>query len=307
MTPHRRHRAGFPIALAIVAAACSGATTSEADSGLQIVATTTILGDVARSVAGDAASVEVLMPIGADPHDFQASSQQLAAVQTADLVISNGLGLEEGLRDALEAAEADGANILEVAPLLEPIPFGAQEPGDRGSEDPHVWMDPTRMAEAARLIAAELTALDADGDWRTRADSYAAELVAADQEIMTVLDAVAEGDRKLVTNHDSLGYFAPRYGFDIVGVVIPGGSTLGDPSSAELARLIDVIEAEGVKAVFVETTQPSALADAIARDAGHDVQVAELYTGSVGEAGSGADTLVTMLEANARRIAEALS
>ena len=302
---NRRHRVGILIVMTLALVACSDGASSDTGPGLQIVATTTILGDVARNVAGEAASVEVLMPVGADPHDFQASAQQLAAVQGADLVIVNGLGLEEGLLDALEAARADGANILEVAPLLDPIPFGTQ--GTSDDEDPHVWMDPIRMADATRFIATELLALDPGGDWLARADTYATELISTDEEIATVLGAVAVGERQIVTNHDSLGYFAPRYGFDIVGVVIPGGSTLGDPSSAELAQLVDVIETEGVKAVFVETTQPSALADAIAGEAGHNVEVVELHTGSLGEAGSGADTLVTMLETNARRIAGALS
>jgi zinc/manganese transport system substrate-binding protein len=189
--------------------------------------------------------------------------------------------------------------------LLDPIPFGTQ--GTSDDEDPHVWMDPIRMADATRLIATELSALDPGGDWLARADTYATELISTDEEIATVLGAVAVGERQIVTNHDSLGYFAPRYGFDIVGVVIPGGSTLGDPSSAELAQLVEVIETEGVKAVFVETTRPSALADAIAGEAGHNVEVVELHTGSLGEAGSGADTLVAMLETNARRIAGALS
>jgi zinc/manganese transport system substrate-binding protein len=113
--------------------------------------------------------------------------------------------------------------------------------------------------------------------------------------------------RKLVTNHDSLGYFADRYGFEIIGAVVPGGSTLGDPSSAELAGLVEKISSAGVPAIFAETTEPTALAEAVAREVGDDVVVVELYTGSLGEQGSGADTLIGMLLTDAGRIAGALT
>jgi zinc/manganese transport system substrate-binding protein len=278
---------------------------AEAGSDLTIVATTTILGYVVGNVVNGDAAVEELIPLGLDPHEFQASAQQVAALQAADLVVANGLGLEEGLGDVLETVAADGANVLEVAPLLDPIPFGVQDDEGHGSDDPHVWMDPLRMADAARLIGVELAALDPDGDWPARAEEYATALIAADEEIAAILDAVSPENRKMVTNHDSLGYFALRYGFDIVGIVIPGGSTLGDPSSAELAELVAVIEREGVKAIFVETTQPSTLAETVAAEAGEDVQTVDLYTGSLGAPGSGPDSLIGMLVTNAQIVAEA--
>ncbi|MEX1279245.1 MAG: metal ABC transporter substrate-binding protein [Acidimicrobiia bacterium] len=300
---------------------------------LTIVATTTILGDVLRNVVDGDAVVEVLMPIGADPHDFQASSAQVAAVNGADLVVANGLFLEEGLEDVLDAAANDGANVFEVAPLLDPIPFGETSHGhgdddhghdheddDHGDEeskeddhdhdhegdDPHVWMDPVRMAEAARLIATELAAIDDSVDWTANAEAYAAELEDLDGEIADLLAGIPDDDRKLVTNHESMGYFADRYDFEMVGVVIPGGSTLGDPSSEELAGLVATMQAEGVDVVFAETTDPSALADAVAAELGTDAQVVELFTGSLGEPGSGAETYVDMMRTNAELIAAAL-
>lgn len=293
------------LSLLLVGLAACGSDDADASSNLTIVATTTILGDVVRNVVNGDAAVEELIPLDLDPHEFQASAQQVAALQAADLVVANGLGLEAGLGDVLETVAADGANVLEVAPLLGPIPFGAQDDEGRGSDDPHVWMDPLRMADAARLIGVELAALDPAGDWPARAEEYATTLTAADEEIAAILDAVGPENRKMVTNHDSLGYFALRYGFDIVGIVIPGGSTLGDPSSAELAELVAVIEREGVNAIFVETTQPSTLAETVAAEAGEDVQIVELYTGSLGTPGSGADTLIGMLVTNAQIVAEA--
>jgi zinc/manganese transport system substrate-binding protein len=170
-----------------------------------------------------------------------------------------------------------------------------------------VWLDPLRMADASRMIAEELTKVDGDVDWTAKGDSYARELETADVAIQAILEVVPPQDRRLVTNHDALGYFASRYGFEVVGVVIPGGSTLAEPSSAQLTELVSVVEREQVRAIFAETTNPEVLADAVAAEAGGDVLVVELFTGSLGEASSGAGTLIEMLTTNAQRIAQALS
>jgi zinc/manganese transport system substrate-binding protein len=327
-----RKMAAAIIVASLIAAGCGDA---EQQDGPTIVATTTILGDIARNVAGPDATVEVILPIGADSHDFQPSSQQVALLNTADLLVSNGLGLEEGLIDAIEAAEADGVRVLEVGPSIDPMPFvdhnvdetheeplptcdpsasheehEEEEEADgehhHGGCDPHFWLDPLRDAEAARVIAQELATIDDSVDWMSRAESYAEELETLDGDIIGILDAVPAERRKLITNHEALGYFADRYDFEILGTVIPGGSTLGDPSSSDLARLVTLIRDEGVPAIFAETVEPSALADAMAAEAGEDIAVVELYTESLGEAGSGAATLVEMLRTNATRIAEAL-
>jgi len=120
------------------------------------------------------------------------------------------------------------------------------------------------------------------------------------------LAVVAPADRKLVTNHLSLGYFSDRYGFEMIGTVIPGGELMANPSSTELASLVEVIEREQVRAIFTETIEPDTLAQAVADEVGYDVEVIELYTGSLGESGSDGDTLVGMLASNVRRVAEAL-
>jgi zinc/manganese transport system substrate-binding protein len=294
---------------AFLIGACGGSGGGAADSGVDVVATTTILADVAMNVVGEEGVVEALLPVGADPHDYQPSSRQVALIQNADLVIANGLGLEEGLGDVLEAAATDGANIVYLGDRLDPIQFGieAAEADDHRDEDPHVWLDPIRMAEAGRVIAAELALIEAAASWSDRADEYAAELLAADQEIQEILAVVPAGGRKLVVNHQSLGYFADRYGFEVIGSVVPGGATLGDPSSAELSALVETIEAEDVPAIFAETTEPAALAEAVAAEVGQGVAIVSLYTGSLGESDSGADTLIGMLKTNAELIAEALS
>jgi zinc/manganese transport system substrate-binding protein len=245
--------------------------------------------------------------VGNDPHDYQPSAGQAAAMHEADLVVANGLGLEEGLKDVLDAAITDGVNVYEVAPDLDPLPFHDDAGRGQGELDPHVWFDPNRVARAAQAIAERLAAIEPDVDWQARADGYVTDMQTLDRQIADMAATIPDEDRKLVTNHDALGYFAERYGFEIVGVVIPGGSTLAEPSSAQLAALVATIEREGVPAVFAETTSPSVLADAVAKEVGQDVAVIELLTGSLGGPGSGAETLAGMLLTDAQRITDALS
>ena len=291
--------AGRFVLLTLTLAACAGGP-DEAEEGLAVVATTSIVGDIAAGVLGDEGKVEVLIPIGVDAHDFSPSSQQASLLATADLVLANGLGLEAGLEDVLASVADDGVQVLELAPLVEPIEFR-----DGGALDPHFWMDPVRVGDAALAVA---DALDSHhpGGWQERAASYAAGMEATDVEIEGVLAVVPQDHREMVTNHEAFGYFAARYGFETIGVVIPGGSTLTEPSSAELADLVEVMEQSGTSAIFAETTQPTALAEAVAAELGDDVEVVELFTESLGGPGSGAETLPEMLLTNARRISEAL-
>ena len=310
---------GVSLVALLVIAGC-GATDTADDDELRIVATTSIWADVVRQITGDDAIVEVLIPQGADAHDFEPTSQQVAALQRADLVVANGLGLEAGLEDIMQSAAEDGANVFEVAPELDPLPFtdhGHDEEGeesgdetdvpDHGDLDPHVWFDLSRVDTAAGLIAARLAELDDSIDWEARATDYSATLLQTDEDVQRVLDEVADEDRRLVTNHEALGYFAARYGFETIAVVIPGGSTLGDPSSAALATLVEEIEHEGVRTIFAETTQPTRLAEAVAAEVGAEVSVVELYTESLGDPGSDAGTLAGMVLADARLVAEALT
>jgi zinc/manganese transport system substrate-binding protein len=314
----RKMRAVVPSATLAVLLLLTGCGSDAGETEeLHIVATTSIWGDMVENLVRDDASVAVLMPIGTDAHDFEPTSVQVASLQAADLVIANGLGLEETMEDTLEGAVADGANVYAVAPDLEPLPFSAnshpaddqdgEESDEHDGDDPHVWFDPLRMATAAGLIAERLAEVDDSIDWQERAAAYAAELVAADEEISRIVSAIDPGKRKLVTNHEALGYFAERYGFEILGVVIPGGSTLADPSSADLAELVEEIEHENVHAVFAETSQPTRLAEAVAAEVGRDISVVELYTESLGETGSDADSLVGLLVTDARLIAGALT
>jgi zinc/manganese transport system substrate-binding protein len=302
----------------------------------RVVVTTNVLGDVVATLVGDDASVEVIMPPGSDPHDFAPSARQAASMRDADLLIVNGAGFEAGLLSAIEGAEEDGVPVHEAISPVDTIDFDGDhghgdddhghdendhghdddghghEEDDHGheGEDPHFFADPARMAIAveamAEALATHVESLDTD-EFRARVGDYLAELEALDAEVEALLEPIAPDRRVLVTNHDVFGYFADRYGFEILGAVIPGGSTLAEPSAADLADLAAAIEAEGVPAVFVDASAPSRLAEALAAEAGVDVEVVELFTESLGEPGSGGETYLDMVRTNAERIAAALA
>ncbi len=313
----------------LVVAACAGdgpAGDDAGDGGLRIVATTSILGDVTRALVAGDGEVEVLMPPGADPHGFAPSAAQAAAVREADLVVANGLGLEESLTDLIGAAREEGVPVLELAPQLDPIPLrtGVGDAGDEASAapgdpddhaedglDPHVWFDPIRMADGVTILADALA--EASGGtpdratWTRRGADYAAQLVALDEELRSTLATIPAGRRVLVTNHDAIGYLAARYDLDLVGTVVPGGSTLAGASAARLAQLAAIVREAGVPAIFAENTADDRLADALAREVGERVAVVSLYTDALGPPGSGADSYPGLLRTDARLIADALT
>ena len=302
---------------------------------LSIVVSTTVLGgvvsDIARCAEGDDQAVTVVMPVGVDPHDFQPSSAQVASMVAADLVIVNGLGLEEGLLPALDSIGSDGARVLEIGELIDPLPFGAEaeehsedehhddhadedhsesgaEEDDHahGAYDPHFWMDMDRMAAAARLIGEEVETFGAEG-YSACGEEVAASIEGAEQELLDTLAGVPDARRILVTDHDALSYFAESFGFRVIGVVIPGGSTLGEPNSQELAALVSVIQDQDVPAIFGDATLSNEILEILAAEAGRDVQVVSLFIGSLGGPDSGATSYEEMMMTNADRIAQALA
>lgn len=312
----------FAATISLLLVGCSSAdqpaaSSSENSTSTSVVVSTTILGDVTQQIVecggGD---VTVLMPIGADPHDFSASSEQVASMATADLVVVNGLELEAGLKDSIANAAADGANVFEVAPLLDPIEFGAGGHSDEEAHsdehaheglDPHFWFDMSRMATAAQLIGAELTKATGNQAYTDCAMTTADEIKAAEVDVRATLEGVPSDKRILITDHDAFGYLADKYGFEIAGVVIPGGSTLAQPSSSELASLVEVIKAEGVPAIFANSAEPTALVDAVAAETGSNVAVIPLYVGSLGGPDSPASTYIDYMKTNAQLIADGLS
>jgi len=300
------------IVLSLLVAACAGDGAADDDEAPTVVATTSILGDVTQNIVGDHAEVDVLMPPGSDPHDYSASARDVEAISSADLVIANGLALEESLENILQSAESDGVTVLRVGELVDPIPFDSDSTTDPSedqhtTDDPHFWLDPLRMRTAAEAISRALADVAPDIDWQSAASAYEAELTALDAEVVEILAPIPPDQRILVTNHDALEYFADRYGFRIAGVVIPGGSTLAEPSAADLADLVETLKELDVRAIFVENTASPVLADTVAGELGGEVTIATLYTGSLGEADGPASTYIGMIRENAKTITSALA
>ncbi len=257
------------------------------------MATTTIWADItSQIVCGD--PVPALVPAGADPHTFEPSLRDRSRLDSATAVIANGGGLEGSLVDLLDVAASNGADVVEMMPLARPV-----------SDDPHVWQDPTRVSDVIDDIAA--MAVDAGFDADTVAacaDDYRTELAALDAEIAGLLAPLPVENRRMVTSHDSLEYFADRYGLDIVGTVIPSTNTLAESNAADLAALAGQIETLGVPAVFTEQLESSTDADRLADRLG--VEVVPLVTDAL-TSDPATDTYVEMMRSNAAAIAEALA
>ncbi|WP_280401120.1 zinc ABC transporter substrate-binding protein AztC [Nocardia carnea] len=278
--------------------ALSGCGITDSGGG-GVVVTTDILGDITRAVVGDTAPVTVLMPPGSDPHSFALSAQEAAVLDHADLVVENGLGLEEGLARHVTAAAEAGVPKLSVGDRIDPLPYRAGDAA--GAPDPHFWTDPQRVHRAVEVIRDEVIASVPDIDAaavRANAGRYLTELDALRRWMTDRFGTVPPERRKLVTNHHVFGYLAERFGFEVVGAVIPGGTTLASPSAADLADLAAAIRATGVPAIFVDSARPDRLAQALAEQAGVQVRIVGLFSESLTAPGAGAATYLEMMRAN---------
>ncbi|HEY8543974.1 MAG TPA: metal ABC transporter substrate-binding protein [Acidimicrobiales bacterium] len=307
-------------ALGLAAGAVVGCADGDAaaSDGPTVVVTTSILGDIVGNVvAGAGVDVQVVMPPGADPHEFSPSTRQVEAMSEADLLVVNGADFEQGMQHVLDRIEEHGTRTFALADHVDLLPFGAEHRdedeveahGHDHEDDPHVWTDPLRVAEAVPALVdavREIEGVDVAAV-EAAATSYVAALQQLDADIAATLAAIPEEDRVLVTNHEVFGYFADRYDLEVVGTVVPAGTTLAEPSSGAIEELAEVVEERGVRAVFAETTQSSRLAEALADSVGRDVEVVELYTESLGEPGSGAETYLDLMRTDAELVAGALA
>jgi len=276
---------------------------------LRVVASTSIVADVVLSIGGDGVELRTLIPLGADPHSFAATPQDLAALADAHIVFINGAGLEAALQPVL----TDAIRQRKVVPVSSGIELlGSAEVGHEQEQqagdgfDPHTWMDPNNVMVWARNVEFALSTLDPErgSSYRARTEEYTRALADLDTWIQSQVAQVAPANRKLVTDHTVFTYFARRYGFEQVGAVFPGYSTVAQPSAQELAQLETAIRANGVKVVFVGKTVNPALAQQVAKDTGR--QLVFLYTGSLGEIGGPADTYSAMMRCNVTAIVQGL-
>ena len=291
---------------------------------IQVVTTTNFVADWARVVGGDRVEVFSLLPVGGDPHHFQPGPRDVARVADADLVLSVGLYLEAAwLAELLHNASADESKIVALGESVDPIEFamgdmhddhGDEDNGDHGDHeghahgtfDPHFWFDPIRVKIAVNEIAARLSGIEPQNAsvYFQNASEYGEKLDELHAWIQEQVSTVEPERRLLVTSHDSLSYFAEAYGFEVVGLVIPSLSTHVEPSAEHIAGLVEVIREHDVPAVFGETTVSDRLAQAVARETG--AELVQLYSGSLGPEGSGADTHLGMVRTNVERIVGAL-
>lgn len=325
--------------LAALTGACGsedeGAGEEVAAPAISVVASTPQLADIAGQVGGERTEVVGLLAANADPHDHEPRPSDVEAVAEADLVLQSGGHLDIWMDDVVESSGTD-ARAIELIDSVETIAGGhdhvEDEHGHSGDEhededehghgdrtegrddhadddvDPHWWQDPTNVVAAAEAIRDRLAQLDPEGRraYQRNTAAYLAELERLDAAIAECMDSIPAGDRKLVTSHDAFGYFARRYGIEVVGTAIPALTTQAQPSAGETAELVELIREEDVPAVFPEAGLGDRIEAAIAGETDAEVG-GTLWADTLGPEGSGAETYIGATAQNARTLAEGLS
>ncbi len=319
---------GLGVAVAVPGAGGLAQTPAAAEP-LRVVATFSVLGDLVDRVGGDAIDLRTIVAAGADAHTFEPAPDDAIALGEADLVFANGIGFEPWLDELAEGADeplpivvvTDGIELREAGDAPHPDEGDVGPPAegethadaaasdhDRGAFDPHVWHDVRNamaMTEAIRdaLIAADPANADL---YQANAATLLAELETLDAWVVEQVATLPEDRRKLVTSHDTFGYFADRYGFEVVGTALDSASTEGGgPSAREIAELVERIEAAGVPAIFAENVQNPEVMEAVAEEAGVSL-APPLSTDALGAPGSGADSYEGMVRSNVETIVAAL-
>jgi ABC-type Zn uptake system ZnuABC Zn-binding protein ZnuA len=303
-------------ALALALAGCGGPSVSSAPDGeqLHVVATTTVLADLVRQVGGDRVDVSSLVPAGGEVHTFDPTPADVARLAEADLLVMNGLGLDEWLLPlARDAGRAD-LPIVELAEDLDGVDYleggddHADENGDHDDDadhryNPHLWLNVGYARLYVERLRDELVAAEPDGvdDYTANAAAYDARLADLDAQIREQLAAIPAADRRIVSFHDAFPYFNAAYGLENVGVVVAAPGQ--DPSAGEVAALIAAIRQSGARAILSEAQFSDQLAQAIAAESGAQV-VSDLYTDTLGD--PPADTYEGAMRWNVDQIVEAL-
>lgn len=298
------------------------------DGQLKVVATTSIIGDVVAQVGRDAIALTTLIEPGQDPHSFEPAAQDLTAVSQADLIIVNGWGLEEALIHDLEEI-SEGAPVIPISANITPLIFGAnaeheghenethndndeKEDGHaHKGPDPHVWMNIDNVKQWVNNTQQLLTQLDPANEvtYEQNAAAYLAELDTLAEYAHTQLNPIPAEKRFFVTNHDAFAYFGDAYNFTILGTVIPGISTMAEPSAIDLAELITEMEHHNICTIFTETTVSDSLAQTVAAELNNcdQVTIAKLYSGAIGTTDSDTNSYLKMMRVNIDTIANSLA
>ena len=313
---------------ALFLAAC-GAASQSSDGAFKVLASTSFLADIAQNVAGDRVTVESLLPVGADPHSYQAAPTDVSKIAESTVLILNGIEYEHFIEPLLENAGGERL-IIEATTGLTPLEIeehGDEEHADEdeheegedhadedGHEDehgheagdPHMWLDPNLVITYVENIRDGLSEADPEGaeTYKANADAYIAQLNELDAFIKEQVESVPVERRLLVTNHEALGYFAERYGFEVVDTIVVSFSTEASASAQELAATIESIKASGAPAIFLGEVENPVLADQIAAETGAKV-VSSLYLETLTD-GAPAATYIDMMKHNVTQIVNAL-
>jgi len=292
------------LALLMIVAACGAQPAARYPTGnpIKVVTTMSILADMVTNVGGVRVAAKNIIPLGAGPEDYQPTPADVQKIAAAAIVFYNGHGLEEWLSDLLKSAGKPGQPQIAVSDGLPAIGVGDPEFKDG---NPHFWMSAALGAKYVERIRDGLIGVDPDGKelYTQNAAAYIKQLLELNAELKQQAATIPAIERKMVTNHDAFPYFAQEYGFTIVGDLL--GNPASEPSAGDLAALVQKIKAEQVKAVFSESQFGPKLTQTIADEAGVK-NVTNLYTDTLGDAGSGVNSYIDMLRYDMHTIVEAL-
>jgi len=286
---------------AVLATGCGDNDSAASGAELTVVATTTQVADFVRNVGGDRVDVHGILGTNADPHDYEPRPSDVGAIGDAPLVFKSGGDIDAWLDELIENAGGDPR----VVTLIDSV---RRIKGEQGETDPHWWEDPRNSIRAVAVIRDALIEADPAGraTYERNAGAYLRKLQALDREIADCMRRVPVDERKLVTTHDALGYFADRYDVEVVGALIPSLSTQAQPSARDINELVDQIRGEGVEAIFPETALNKRLESAVSREAGAKVG-GQLWADALGPEGSGAETYLAAMRKNTNTMAEGMS
>ena len=285
----------------ILFSGCRGSGSEESDDLLTVTASTTQAADFAANVVGDRGEVDQILSANSDPHDYEPRPSDAQGLAAADLVVSSGGEVDEWLDQLVESSDS-GAPVVS---LIESMPVRADA---GGALDPHWWQNPQNAEIAVTLIAEELIAVDPEGEeaYRENAEAYIERLAELDRAVAGCIERVPQDERKLVTSHDALGYYADRYGIEVIGTVIPARTTQAQASAGEVADLVGVIRSSEVRAIFPEAGVSGQLEQAVADEAGAVVG-GELWADALGPQGSSGETYLEAVASNTQTIVEGLT
>ena len=299
---------------ALLLSSCQAQSTQPPDGGLRVLAVESFLADIAQNVAGERLQIETLIPLEIDPHAFEPTPQDVAKISESTLLLMNGTGFEAWMEKTLEntggqrlVIEASGGLTSRAAREGEAVMHPGDEADEHEDGDPHFWLDPLLAVRYVENIRDALIQADPSGRalYTQNAAAYSGELKRLDTWIQAQVEAIPPEQRQIVTNHESFGYYADRYGFRIIGTVVPSVSSGASPSAQQLARLVDTIRQTGARVIFLETGANPQLAEQLAQETGVKV-VADLHTHSLSSADGPAPSYVEMMRYNTRTIVEAL-